>query len=419
MAHALIAGNWKMNGDPTMAESFAQDLRGLMSGGAGESELLLCPPFPLIPTLKAAVEGMNVKLGAQDCHFEASGAHTGDVSPELLAALEASIDTTGSAAELFERVCERVRSALGFEDAFRLDVPAGEEPLQAAPGASTGTVRVAHAGEPPALAGGRAVHGWVRLAAGPQGLTGLAWTAAPGARTLLSAEHRFLERLAERLARRLQALARDDERRRASELQRSLVEAELKALRAHVDPHFLFNTLNTIAELIQSDPDRAERMTERLSATFRHALSTYGRSSIPLAEEVRFLEQFLAIERVRFGERLRVQFAIDPRLADEPIPPLLLQPLVENSMRHGLAPKREGGELTVSAEPTEAGFQIRVEDDGVGFDPTAPAAPSGAGFGFESTRRRVDAFFGSGSRVEVDSAPGRGTRVRLELRRAS
>ena len=90
MAHALIAGNWKMNGDPTMAESFAQDLRGLMSGGAGESELLLCPPFPLIPTLKAAVEGMNVKLGAQDCHFEASGAHTGDVSPELLAALGCS-----------------------------------------------------------------------------------------------------------------------------------------------------------------------------------------------------------------------------------------------------------------------------------------------------------------------------------------
>ena len=91
MAHPLIAGNWKMNGDPAMAKSFARELEELMAGsGAGESELLLCPPFPLIPALQAATEGMAVALGAQDCHFEASGAHTGDVSPELLAALGCS-----------------------------------------------------------------------------------------------------------------------------------------------------------------------------------------------------------------------------------------------------------------------------------------------------------------------------------------
>ncbi|MCE9628267.1 MAG: histidine kinase [Candidatus Eisenbacteria bacterium] len=204
---------------------------------------------------------------------------------------------------------------------------------------------------------------------------------------------------------------------RAVDLERmkgELTRAELRALRAQVNPHFLFNTLNTIAALIHENPRAAEDVTTRLADVFRHALSASAREHTKLREELEFLQSWLEIERVRFGPRLRVQTSVEPGLGDTLVPGLLFQPLVENAVRYAVATREEGGTVTIHVARDTNGrtFTTTIADDGPGFVPGGRA--HGNGVGLESVRERLR-LGGEGHAFELDTAPGRGTRVRVTL----
>jgi sensor histidine kinase YesM len=191
-----------------------------------------------------------------------------------------------------------------------------------------------------------------------------------------------------------------------------LAQAELRALRAQIHPHFLFNALNSIAALIAVNPREAEDTTTELAEAFRYALRASERDTVRLGEELEFLRTVLSIERTRFGDRLRVIEEVEPGTEALLVPSLLLQPLVENAVRHGLAPRPQGGTLRIGARRDGALLQLSVEDDGAGMDGVAPAR--GEGFGLRSVRERLR-LAGPPHAIEIESAPGRGTRVRLTL----
>ncbi len=198
--------------------------------------------------------------------------------------------------------------------------------------------------------------------------------------------------------------------RMRSELSR----AELRALRAQVNPHFLFNTLNTIAALISENPAAAEDVVTRLADVFRHALTASAREHTRLAEELDFLRSWLAIEHVRFGDRLRVVEDIEPGLDDVPVPGLLFQPILENAVRYAVAPRAEGATLTLRVRRDPGGRTLTAElaDDGPGFVPGT--RPHGHGVGLESVRERLR-LGGEGHAFALETGPGRGTRVRVTL----
>ncbi len=193
-----------------------------------------------------------------------------------------------------------------------------------------------------------------------------------------------------------------------------LARAELRALRAQVNPHFLFNTLNTIAALINENPAAAEEVVTRLADVFRHALTASGREHTRLAEELEFLRSWLAIERVRFGDRLRVVEDIEPGLDDVPVPGLLFQPILENAVHYAVAERAEGATLTLRVRRDPSGRTLTAEfaDDGPGFVPGARAR--GNGVGLESVRERLR-LGGEGHAFALETAPGQGTRVRITL----
>lgn len=194
-----------------------------------------------------------------------------------------------------------------------------------------------------------------------------------------------------------------------------LAQAELRALRAQVHPHFLFNTLNSIAALIPENPKGAEEMTMRLADIFRYALRASEREMAPLGDELQFLRNYLDIERARFGSRLVVKEHVDPGLEAVPVPSLLLQPLVENAVRHGVAPRPSGGTITIEARRDGNRLALLVQDDGPGFRTTHPSVKSDdGGFGLHAVRERLRAQ-GLADALEIESAPGAGTRVRVTL----
>src|SRR5690242_17972399 len=166
-----------------------------------------------------------------------------------------------------------------------------------------------------------------------------------------------------------------------------LTEAELRALRAQVNPHFLFNSLNTIADLIVRDPPRAEIMTLRLATVFRHVLAHSSRPLTSIRDEMEFLRTYLQIEEARFGDRLHVEIDVAPEAAGEQIPSLILQPLVENALKHGLGPKPGRGQLRISAELADERIRLRVEDDGVGLE--SHGTPPGLGLSNVAERLRA------------------------------
>jgi signal transduction histidine kinase len=203
------------------------------------------------------------------------------------------------------------------------------------------------------------------------------------------------------------------ERARAVEQMRAeLAQAELRALRAQINPHFLFNTLNAIAALIATDPQAAEDLTTRLADVFRYALRGSEREHAPFGEELGFLRTTLAIERARFGARLKVEEAIEPGLESLAVPSLLLQPLVENAVRHGIGARVEGGTVRIAARRNGDTLVIAIEDDGPGLD--ASPVRSGAGFGLHSVQERLRAA-GPPHAIALTSTPGRGTRVEVTL----
>ncbi len=207
-------------------------------------------------------------------------------------------------------------------------------------------------------------------------------------------------------------------RARAVEAMRAeLAQAELRALKAQIEPHFLFNTLNAIASLIPSDPRAAEEMTTRLAEVFRYALSASERETAPLSEEVAFATAYLDIERARFGERLRVVVAVEPGLERVLVPSLLLQPVVENAVRHGIAPRASGGTIRIGAARAGSTLKLTVEDDGPGMSKdvvAAPREPGGRGFGLHALRERLRAS-GIPDALVIETPAGGGTRIVITL----
>ena len=186
--------------------------------------------------------------------------------------------------------------------------------------------------------------------------------------------------------------------RRALEFQVAQRDAELRSLRAQVDPHFLFNSLNSIVGLMGADQDQARVMCLRLAEFLRDSLTLGGESRITLAREVALAEQYLSVERVRFGERLSVCTRLDPAAADVTVPPLILQPLVENAVRHGVATLLEGGEVRIEASLAGAKVLIVVTNP---YD--ADVRRRGTGFGMDIVRRRLAATFGDRAALAVEA----------------
>ena len=182
-------------------------------------------------------------------------------------------------------------------------------------------------------------------------------------------------------------------RLRASQLEAQLMHAELEALRMQLNPHFLFNTLHSISTLVRDDPDAAEEMIARLSELLRVALETGGAQLVPLHQEVEFAERYLEIEQIRFQERLTVRFDIDPETLDAEVPNLILQPLVENAIRHGIAQSSEG-KVEVRARLRDAKLLLQVIDNGCGLAPELAASPAGSGVGLANTRARLATIYG-------------------------
>jgi len=201
------------------------------------------------------------------------------------------------------------------------------------------------------------------------------------------------------------------------EQKRMLLEARLDALQRQINPHFLFNTLNSIASLVRVKPELAREMTVKLANILRALLKDHD-TYVPLREELNFTDDYLDIEVVRFGpEKLRVEKDIDPRTLEVMVPSILLQPLIENSIKHGLEPRIHGGTVTVRSRLDGDRVHIEVADDGVGMGnrPETALRRTGAGIGMKNVQERLEVLYGNQARFDVVSNPGRGTLVTIDL----
>lgn len=202
----------------------------------------------------------------------------------------------------------------------------------------------------------------------------------------------------------------------AAELKAQLAEARLDVLRAQLDPHFLFNTLNAVSALVERDPRGVRRMIARLSELLRHTLEGSA-DEIALGRELELLDRYLDIMRVRFGDRLRVAIDVPGELREALVPNLLLQPLVENAIKHAVAPREEGGHVTVRARRDGSALVLEVLDDGPG--PGASDIPVGSGVGLSNSRARLAALYGTAQHLHLrqrGDAPGAVVEVSLPLR---
>lgn len=270
------------------------------------------------------------------------------------------------------------------------------------------------------------------------GTVGALLAVSPGLarRGLVVHEVDYLRTVAGQLGARLDAWRREREmasrQNREAVLRQQVTDAELRALRAQVNPHFLFNSLNTIANLIVTNPDRAETMTLRLARVFHHVLARSATPMTSIRDEIDFVRTYLEIEEARFGDRLLVDIDISPDVAQEPIPSLILQPLVENALKHGLAPKPGAGHLWIAACAEGAQVRLTVEDDGIGTRPhaltnangrpssgqTSEASPS-TGVGLANIGQRLNTVYQDRARMTVESRDAGGTRVTLLVPRTA
>lgn len=196
--------------------------------------------------------------------------------------------------------------------------------------------------------------------------------------------------------------------------QLSLNEARLAALSRQINPHFLFNTLNSVASLIRLNPEQARQVVYKLSNILRRLLRRQENLT-PLREELSFIDDYLAIEMTRFGDKLRFEREIDPATIDLLVPSMLLQPLVENSIRHGLSSKVDGGTIRVRSWLNQGRLQILVEDDGVGIPEAKLARLFELGIGVSNVNERLKVLYGDDYKMWVDSKPGEGTSTGIEM----
>lgn len=192
---------------------------------------------------------------------------------------------------------------------------------------------------------------------------------------------------------------------RASQLEASLAEAQLQALQRQLHPHFLFNTLNAISALMHRDVNAADQMLARLSDLLRMALDQPGAQEVPLKDELEFLEKYLEIEQTRFGDRLTVHFDVDPETLDALVPNLVLQPLVENSVRYAIGARIEPGTIQVRARRAGDALRLQVIDNGPGL---RQASRPGAGVGLANTRMRLEHLYGGEGQLSLVEPPDGG-----------
>jgi two-component system LytT family sensor kinase len=195
--------------------------------------------------------------------------------------------------------------------------------------------------------------------------------------------------------------------------ERLLLQARMEALQSQINPHFLFNTLNSVASLVRRDPDSAREMIVKLGNILRRLLRK-GDSFVPLREELEFLDDYLDIEVARFGrDKLKVVKELEPASLEHLVPSMILQPLVENAVKHGFSSRVDGGSIYIRSRCAEQRVVIEVEDDGVGM--SVSSANTGTGIGMVNVTERLQVVYGDAAEITVESQPGRGTLVRLVL----
>ncbi|WP_193214324.1 sensor histidine kinase [Luteolibacter marinus] len=204
-----------------------------------------------------------------------------------------------------------------------------------------------------------------------------------------------------------------EENRRAALLDSQHVQARARALQAQLQPHFLFNTLNGIATLTRRDPEAAEEMIVSLSDLMRIALDGDRKPEIPLREELHFVDRYLEIQRMRFGDRLQVVRRIDPATLDFKVPALLIQPLVENAIQHGIEPSNRGGTVQIRTSVADGMLEIGIEDDGDGL--LKSSGGSGSGIGLKSIRERLEALHPGRHHFIMNSPGERGARAVIRM----
>ena len=200
---------------------------------------------------------------------------------------------------------------------------------------------------------------------------------------------------------------------RTSRLETELAQAQLQALKMQIHPHFLFNTLNTISSYVYKDQDLAVSMISRLSELLRLTLETGEETEISLGDELAITEKYLAIEQIRFAERLKVSLEIDPQASDQRVPALILQPLVENAVRHGISPQIEGGTIAICARMEKTKLVIEVLNDGQGL--RSPCQENGTGIGLKNIRSRLRQRYGEAASLVLSPAESGGCRATLTL----
>ena len=202
-----------------------------------------------------------------------------------------------------------------------------------------------------------------------------------------------------------------------AQLRTRLAEAQLQSLQRQLHPHFLFNTLNTISALMHRDTEAADEMLEKLSDLLRLTLDRVGTQHVPLSDELDFLKKYLEIEKTRFGERLQVHFDVAPDTLDALVPNLVLQPLVENALRHGIGPKIGGGRVDIVAGHDGDTLRLEVRDNGVGMAPDTLDKFNGVGL--SNTRSRLQHLYGSNHRFDVRAPSGVGLALTIVIPFAS
>jgi two-component system LytT family sensor kinase len=203
--------------------------------------------------------------------------------------------------------------------------------------------------------------------------------------------------------------------KKLEEQERLLVEARLAALTSQINPHFLFNTLNSVSSLIRTNPNQARVMVVKLSKVLRRLLRKHENFS-RLRDELNFIEDYLSIEVIRFGDKLRYETDVAANTLDMLVPSMVLQPLVENSIKHGLSSKVEGGTIRIRTHRTETRLHLLVEDDGVGIsEEKLGTLLEHGGIGVSNVNERLKVLFGAEYRMWIESQPGSGTRVQIEV----
>jgi two-component system LytT family sensor kinase len=199
------------------------------------------------------------------------------------------------------------------------------------------------------------------------------------------------------------------------ENQRLLLRARMDALASQINPHFLFNTLNTVSSLVRFDPDKAREVVLKLSSILRRLLRQHE-TFVPLREELTFIDDYLDIEVARFGpDKLQFFHEVEDETLEAFVPSMLLQPIVENAVKHGLTPKLEGGEIRLRTHRSEGRLVIEVEDNGTGIPEHRHPDVAGGGIGLRNVRERLQLIYGNDFHLDIDSRPGEGTRIRIDI----